>query len=75
MDDIDCLQAVDYAQTARIKWDMDQDENSKFCYGMLKLRRRQQSIQGVMVDDIWCTKPAELKDTFSHSISLCLIEL
>lgn len=35
-DDLTNLEDIDMVQKARIKWDVEGDENSKFIHGMLK---------------------------------------
>nr|GEZ75175.1 RNA-directed DNA polymerase, eukaryota, reverse transcriptase zinc-binding domain protein [Tanacetum cinerariifolium] len=41
---------MDTVQKSRIKWDVEGDENSKFFHGILKQKRHQQMVKGIMID-------------------------
>nr|GEW35333.1 RNA-directed DNA polymerase, eukaryota, reverse transcriptase zinc-binding domain protein [Tanacetum cinerariifolium] len=49
---------------AKVKWDIEGDENTSFFHGLLKQRRRLQMVQGIMHDGEWCTDPEQVKRTF-----------
>ena len=51
-DEIEKRDALDLCQKARIKWDVEGDENSKFFHGIIKHRRRIQTVQGLMIDGV-----------------------
>ncbi|GKG34837.1 hypothetical protein Tco_0437533, partial [Tanacetum coccineum] len=63
-DDLDRLHSLDLSQKAKIQWDVEGDENSKFFHGILKQKRRQQSIQGILIAGEWVTNPLTIKDEF-----------
>ncbi|GKE69095.1 hypothetical protein Tco_1527167 [Tanacetum coccineum] len=56
VDELDRIDALDAAQKAKVKWDIEGDENTPFFHGMLKQRRRLQMVQGIMHDGEWCTE-------------------
>ncbi|GJZ57719.1 transposon TX1 [Tanacetum coccineum] len=40
-------------QKARVRWDIDRDENSKFFHSFVKRRNKKNNIKGIMVDGLW----------------------
>ncbi|GKD78323.1 RNA-directed DNA polymerase, eukaryota, reverse transcriptase zinc-binding domain protein, partial [Tanacetum coccineum] len=58
------LDSLDLLQKARIKWDVEGDENSKFFHGIINVRRKYQSIQGIMLEGNWITGPNTIKVAF-----------
>ncbi|GJS17264.1 putative RNA-directed DNA polymerase, eukaryota, reverse transcriptase zinc-binding domain protein [Tanacetum coccineum] len=64
LNDIYHFEYMDLRQKARLKWDVEGDENSKFFHSMINQRRRCQAIQGVMVNGIWCFDPLQVKAAF-----------
>ncbi|GJX53401.1 hypothetical protein Tco_0281770 [Tanacetum coccineum] len=46
---IDKFASMDLIQNARVKWDIEGDENSKFFHGFINQKRRNQMINGIMV--------------------------
>ncbi|GJT51302.1 putative RNA-directed DNA polymerase, eukaryota, reverse transcriptase zinc-binding domain protein [Tanacetum coccineum] len=54
----------DEAQKAKVKWDIEGDENTAFFHGLLKQRRRLKMVYGIMHDGEWCTDPELVKRTF-----------
>ncbi|PWA37474.1 reverse transcriptase domain, Reverse transcriptase zinc-binding domain protein [Artemisia annua] len=63
-DDIEKLEAFDMIQKARIRWDVEGDENTKFFHGLIKQRRHQQTVQGLMIDGLWISDPYQVKEAF-----------
>ncbi|XP_071712284.1 uncharacterized protein [Rutidosis leptorrhynchoides] len=55
---------LDYLQKARVRWDVEGDENSKKFQFSLKRTRRLQHIQGLLVDGTWIDNPKDIKDCF-----------
>ncbi|KAJ0536200.1 putative RNA-directed DNA polymerase [Helianthus annuus] len=51
----------DLKQRARIKWDLEGDENSAFFHGYINSRRACNNIPGLMIDGVWTTKPVLIK--------------
>ncbi|XP_071739460.1 uncharacterized protein [Rutidosis leptorrhynchoides] len=49
-DEISILHDMDVYQKARIKWDLEGDENSKFFHSLINQQRRTQAINGVLQD-------------------------
>ncbi|GJR74701.1 hypothetical protein Tco_0087066 [Tanacetum coccineum] len=64
LEDIDKFASMDLIQKARVKWDIEGDENSKFFHGLINQKRRNQMINGIMVEGIWITDPILIKDAF-----------
>ncbi|GJW64409.1 hypothetical protein Tco_0116293 [Tanacetum coccineum] len=56
--------AMDMVQKARIRWDVEGDENTNFFHGVIKQRRRHQMVQGLMTDGVWVSNPNEVKTAF-----------
>ncbi|PWA90363.1 cytochrome P450 [Artemisia annua] len=52
-DDLELYSTMDIAQKARIRWDVEGDENTKFFNGIIKAKRRNQMVQGVLVNGEW----------------------
>ncbi|GKA66695.1 putative RNA-directed DNA polymerase, eukaryota, reverse transcriptase zinc-binding domain protein [Tanacetum coccineum] len=61
---IDKFASMDLIQKARVKWDIEGDENTKFFHGLINQKRRNQMINGIMVDGNWITDPSLIKDAF-----------
>ncbi|GJY56014.1 hypothetical protein Tco_0455129, partial [Tanacetum coccineum] len=51
-------------QESRIKWDDEGDENLNFFHGMLKQKRNQQMVKGIMIDSEWVMDPHRVKLAF-----------
>nr|GFA23748.1 RNA-directed DNA polymerase, eukaryota, reverse transcriptase zinc-binding domain protein [Tanacetum cinerariifolium] len=57
---LDRIDALEFAQKAKIKWAIDGDENSGFYHGIINKRRSIQSIRGVMVEGMWIDEPVKI---------------
>nr|GEU38510.1 hypothetical protein [Tanacetum cinerariifolium] len=65
--DSNSLDALDNLQKAKIQWDIEGDENSKFFHGVINRKRANLVIRGVMVDGEWVDEPRRVKEEFcSH---------
>ncbi|GJW10026.1 RNA-directed DNA polymerase, eukaryota, reverse transcriptase zinc-binding domain protein [Tanacetum coccineum] len=53
LEDIDKFASMDLIQKVRVKWDIEGDENSKFFHGLINKKRRNQMINGIMVEKYW----------------------
>ncbi|GJQ97462.1 RNA-directed DNA polymerase, eukaryota, partial [Tanacetum coccineum] len=62
--DLNQLEVKDYAQKAKVKWAIEEDENSKFFQGLINKKRSQLSIRDIFVDGDWRTDPKVIKDAF-----------
>nr|GEW38720.1 RNA-directed DNA polymerase, eukaryota [Tanacetum cinerariifolium] len=60
---IERLESMDLLQKARIKWDVEGDEDTNF-FMLIKQQRRRQAIQGIILDGMWCSDPVQVKDVF-----------
>ncbi|GJW70587.1 hypothetical protein Tco_0127504 [Tanacetum coccineum] len=55
IDKFDSFKAMDSIQKARIKWDVEGDENSKFFHRLINQKRKNNSINGIMHKGVWVT--------------------
>ncbi|GJT51563.1 hypothetical protein Tco_0977720 [Tanacetum coccineum] len=49
--------SMDIIQKSHVKWDIEGDENSKFFHGLINQKRRNQMINGIMVEGNWNPEP------------------
>ncbi|GKE00918.1 RNA-directed DNA polymerase, eukaryota, partial [Tanacetum coccineum] len=61
--------SLDMAQKAKIRWAIEGDENSKYFHGIIKKKRSQLAIRGVLVDGEWIVDPPKVKDEFLNHFS------
>ncbi|XP_022042299.1 uncharacterized protein LOC110944964 [Helianthus annuus] len=59
--EIEGYKLKDIKQRARVRWDLEGDENTKFFHGYIKSRRAFNNILGLMIDEVWTTKPSMIK--------------
>ncbi|GKA37936.1 putative RNA-directed DNA polymerase, eukaryota, reverse transcriptase zinc-binding domain protein [Tanacetum coccineum] len=64
LDGLEKLESMDLVQKARVKWEVEGDENSKFFHDIINSRRKSQMIQGIMHEGVWITKPNAIKLAF-----------
>nr|GEU51569.1 RNA-directed DNA polymerase, eukaryota, reverse transcriptase zinc-binding domain protein [Tanacetum cinerariifolium] len=55
---------MDLVQKARVRSDVEGDENTEFFRGILKQKRHQQMVQGIMINGEWVTIPLQVKMAF-----------
>nr|GEY63204.1 RNA-directed DNA polymerase, eukaryota, nucleotide-binding alpha-beta plait domain protein [Tanacetum cinerariifolium] len=68
--DIKLVEACDFVKKAKVKWEIEGDENSKFFHGIVNQKRANLAIKGIMVDGDWVDTPSRVKDEFvSHFAS------
>ncbi|GJV23438.1 putative RNA-directed DNA polymerase, eukaryota, reverse transcriptase zinc-binding domain protein [Tanacetum coccineum] len=48
-------------QKARVRWDVEGDENTKFFHSFVKRRNNKNNIRGLLVDGVWCEEPNNIK--------------
>nr|GEX44056.1 putative RNA-directed DNA polymerase, eukaryota, reverse transcriptase zinc-binding domain protein [Tanacetum cinerariifolium] len=61
------MESSELAQKAKVKWSIEDDENSKFFHGIINKRQNNLAIRGIMVDGDWMEDPAAVKrEFFSH---------
>nr|GEU52410.1 putative RNA-directed DNA polymerase, eukaryota, reverse transcriptase zinc-binding domain protein [Tanacetum cinerariifolium] len=58
-----CL-SLDMAQKVKVRWAVEGDENTKFFYGIVNMKRSQLAIRGVLIDGDWIDKPCNVKNVF-----------
>ncbi|GKB31152.1 RNA-directed DNA polymerase, eukaryota [Tanacetum coccineum] len=51
-------------QKAKVKWEVEADENSKFFHGIINRKRHQLAINGIMKEGTWITYPNDIKGVF-----------
>ncbi|GJY99693.1 RNA-directed DNA polymerase, eukaryota [Tanacetum coccineum] len=49
-------------QKARVKWDVEGDENSKYFHSIIKRRNNKNNIRGLMANGTWSEGPTKIKD-------------
>ncbi|GKE65870.1 RNA-directed DNA polymerase, eukaryota, reverse transcriptase zinc-binding domain protein, partial [Tanacetum coccineum] len=64
LDNLEKLDSKDLFQKARVRWDVEGDENSKFFHGIINSKRNTQKIQGIMQDGVWISEPNAIKSDF-----------
>ncbi|GJY46340.1 putative RNA-directed DNA polymerase, eukaryota, reverse transcriptase zinc-binding domain protein [Tanacetum coccineum] len=64
LSDIDRKEASDIAQKSKVKWALEGDENTSFFHSMLKKKRRQCAIKGILHNGTWIENPGEVKSEF-----------
>nr|GEW02237.1 hypothetical protein [Tanacetum cinerariifolium] len=64
LDNLEKLDSMDLIQKARVKWDVEGDENSKKIHGVINSKRKSQAIQGILHEGIWITDPSDIKLAF-----------
>nr|GEV06198.1 RNA-directed DNA polymerase, eukaryota, reverse transcriptase zinc-binding domain protein [Tanacetum cinerariifolium] len=62
--ELDAIELKDNAQKSKKKWIKEGDENTKLFHGMLKRKRSQKNITGVVIDGEWVTDPQLVKEAF-----------
>ncbi|GJU55544.1 RNA-directed DNA polymerase, eukaryota [Tanacetum coccineum] len=67
LSEIERNEARDIAQKAKVRWAIEGDENTSFFHGMLKKKRRQNTIKGILNNGTWIEEPGKVKaEFFSH---------
>lgn len=59
--DMKKLNFSELAQKVKFKWNLKGNENTKFNHGILKKKRRQNSIKGIRVEGEWIIQPSRAK--------------
>ncbi|KAL7615337.1 hypothetical protein Lser_V15G05964 [Lactuca serriola] len=55
--DLDAIYRSNLKQKARLRWDIDGDENSKFFHGIVNNNKRKNRINGLNLDGDWVSEP------------------
>lgn len=55
--DLDAIYKSNLKQKARLRWDIDGDENSKFFHGIVNNNKRKNRINGLNLDGDWVSEP------------------
>ncbi|XP_071694891.1 uncharacterized protein [Rutidosis leptorrhynchoides] len=64
LEDFMRMEELDIQQKARLKWNVEGDENSKYFHGLINSRRHQQMVNGILIDGVWNTNPHFIKKEF-----------
>nr|GEX54009.1 reverse transcriptase domain-containing protein [Tanacetum cinerariifolium] len=74
LNDINSIDALDLSQKAKIRWSIKGEKNSKYFHGILKNKRSQLAIRGILRCGDWVTDPPKLSaiqvEDLERSISL-----
>ncbi|GJT91741.1 hypothetical protein Tco_1080586 [Tanacetum coccineum] len=62
--ELERLESKDLAQKAKLKWALQGDENTGFFHGMLKKKRCQLTIKGILKNGEWIEDPNLVKAEF-----------
>nr|GEU36158.1 RNA-directed DNA polymerase, eukaryota, reverse transcriptase zinc-binding domain protein [Tanacetum cinerariifolium] len=57
-------------QKAKLKWEIEGDENSKYFHGIINSKFAWFRINGIYIDGIWVTNPPQVTDSISTSTKL-----
>ena len=64
---IERMEAEDFKQINKNKWNLEWDENSKLFHRNINKKKRKNGIKGIMLDNVWRTDPNQVKNTlFEH---------
>ncbi|GKE06582.1 hypothetical protein Tco_1398600, partial [Tanacetum coccineum] len=61
LNDINSINLLEATQKSKVRWAIEDDENTKFFYGILNSKRSQLAIRGTLVNDEWIVDPLVLK--------------
>ncbi|KAJ9564749.1 hypothetical protein OSB04_000715 [Centaurea solstitialis] len=71
--ELETLEHEDLRQKSKVRWVLEGDENSRFFHGIIKGRKRQNHMHGLLANGIWETDPARIKkcvhDFFAEKFS------
>nr|GEX03387.1 RNA-directed DNA polymerase, eukaryota, reverse transcriptase zinc-binding domain protein [Tanacetum cinerariifolium] len=56
LEEIDKLESMDLMQKARLEWDIEGDENSKFVHGIINSKRKSQMINSILNEGVKVVK-------------------
>ncbi|GKA96271.1 RNA-directed DNA polymerase, eukaryota [Tanacetum coccineum] len=64
--EVDRKETLDLAQKAKVKWDIEGDENNKYFHEIINKMRRHLAIRGILIDGEWVDNPIQVKQEFYH---------
>ncbi|XP_022042270.1 uncharacterized protein LOC110944934 [Helianthus annuus] len=70
--EFDRIKNMDIRQKSRARWALEGDENSTFFHQIINSNISTNRINGLMVDNIWITNPAAIKEIFYDFFSISL---
>lgn len=59
--ELEKFRVLDIKQISRVKWAVDGDENTRFFHGHVNHNNQKNGIDGLMINDTWCTDPVLIK--------------
>ncbi|KAM0041794.1 putative RNA-directed DNA polymerase [Helianthus debilis subsp. tardiflorus] len=73
--ELNSVKRIDLIQKARVKWDVDGDENSKFFHGLVNSNIARTRINGLSIDGQWVNEPTRIKEEVVNFFDLKFKEL
>ncbi|GKC77127.1 hypothetical protein Tco_1127901, partial [Tanacetum coccineum] len=64
LDNLVNLESMGMFQKARVRWDVEGEENTKFFYGIINSKRNTRMIKGILHEGTWITDPLDIKSAF-----------
>ncbi|GKB65591.1 hypothetical protein Tco_0921777 [Tanacetum coccineum] len=68
--DINSIDSLEMAQKAKVRWAIEEDENTKYFHDILNNKRYQLAIRRVLVDGNWIVGPFVVKEDLERIVSL-----
>nr|GEW55155.1 RNA-directed DNA polymerase, eukaryota [Tanacetum cinerariifolium] len=62
LQEVEKKNSLEAAQKAKIKWAIEDDENSKYYHGVINKKSNQLSIRGILVEGTWTDSPSLVKN-------------
>lgn len=60
--EIECIRKLDLKHKAKFKWHIDGEENGKFFNEMINCNKKNNRINGLLIDGVWTTCLSKIKE-------------